>query len=90
VPEHRGAQLDDVKRTVELLGAALGSRLGRTLDDLKVRIFTGALSVVVAVVLGEDVHYPPDGADVSRAIDYLRTGFPLMTSAQPAKTPRRR
>ena len=83
-PELRAAQLDDVRRTVELLAGAVARRLGRPPDDFEIRIFTGALTGVVLAAL-EDARDPAKLGKIRRGIDYLGTGFPL--TAQPAAAP---
>jgi AcrR family transcriptional regulator len=77
VPELRAAQLDDVRQTVELLAGAIAQRAGRSPADFEIRIFTGALTGAVLAALGDDARDPNRLGDVSRAIDYLGTGFPL-------------
>ena len=84
VPELRAAQLDDIKRTVELLAAAVAVRLGRPPGDFEIRVFTGALAGVVLAALDDNA--PGNEAkearldNIRRAIDYLGTGFPLASS----------
>ena len=83
IPELRAAQLDEIRRTVELLAGAVAERLGRPAGDFEIRIFTGALTGVVLSALDEAGTGGANPAQLSRiqqAIDYLATGFPLATS----------
>ena len=77
VPELRAAQLDDIRRTVELLAGAVAERLGRPPGDFEIRVFTGALTGAVLAALGDDPQDPARLDKISQAIDYLGTGFPL-------------
>ncbi len=89
VPELRAAQLDDIRRTVELLAGAVAERLGRPPGDFEIRVFTGALTGAVLAALDEDRFDDRDPAQLDKirqAIDYLGTGFPL-TARPPAPTP---
>jgi AcrR family transcriptional regulator len=78
VPELRAAQLDSIRRTVELLAGAVAGRLGRAPGDFEIRAFTGALTGAVLAVLEAD---PQDrtqfDSNLRKAIGYLATGFPL-------------
>jgi AcrR family transcriptional regulator len=78
VPELRAAQLDSIRRTVELLAGAVAGRLGRAPGDFEIRVFTGALTGAVLAVLEAD---PQDrtqfDSNLRKAIGYLATGFPL-------------
>jgi AcrR family transcriptional regulator len=84
VPELRAAQLDDIRRTVELLAGAVAERLGRPPGDFEIRVFTGALTGAVLAGLGDDPQDPARLDKISQAIDYLGTGFPL--AARPPAT----
>jgi AcrR family transcriptional regulator len=77
VPELRIAQLDDIRRTVELLAGAVAGRLGRPPGDFEIRVFTGALTGAVLAALDDDAQDPARLDNIRRAIDYLGTGFPL-------------
>jgi AcrR family transcriptional regulator len=85
IPELRAAQLDEIRRTVELLAGAIAERLGRPADDFEIRIFTGALTGAVLAALdeaGTDDSNRPQLSHVQQAIDYLATGFPLAIRPQ--------
>jgi AcrR family transcriptional regulator len=85
IPELRAAQLDEIRRTVELLAGAVAERLGRPPDDFEIRIFTGALTGAVLAALDEtriDGRDPAQLDRIERAIDYLATGFPLAVCPQ--------
>jgi AcrR family transcriptional regulator len=77
VPELRIAQLDDIRRTVELLAGAVAGRLGRPPGDFEIRVFTGALTGAVLAALDDDAQDPARLDSIRQAIDYLGTGFPL-------------
>jgi hypothetical protein len=77
VPELRIAQLDDIRRTVELLAGAVAGRLGRPPGDFEIRVFTGALTGAVLAALDDDAQDPARLDNIRQAIDYLGTGFPL-------------
>jgi AcrR family transcriptional regulator len=82
IPELRAAQLDGIRRTVELLAGAVAERLERPADDFEIRIFTGALTGVVLAALdeaGTDDSNRPQLSHIQQAINYLATGFPLAT-----------
>ena len=82
VPELRAAQLDDIRRTVELLAGAVAERLRRPPGDFEIRVFTGALTGAVLGALGDDPRDPARLDKISQAIDYLRTGFPLADASR--------
>jgi hypothetical protein len=77
VPELRIAQLDDIRRTVELLAGAVAGRLGRPPGDFEIRVFTGALTGAVLAALDDDAQDAARLDNIRQAIDYLGTGFPL-------------
>ena len=77
VPELRIAQLDDIRRTVELLAGAVAGRIGRPPGDFEIRVFTGALTGAVLAALDDDAQDPARLDNIRQAIDYLGTGFPL-------------
>jgi AcrR family transcriptional regulator len=83
IPELRAAQLDEIRRTVELLAEAVAERLGRPAGDFEIRIFTGALTGAVLAALdepGTGGANPAQLSQIQQAIDYLATGFPLATN----------
>jgi AcrR family transcriptional regulator len=78
VPELRAAQLDDIRRTIELLSGAVADRLGRARGDFEIQVFTGALTGAVLAVLDGDTQDRTRLANnLRQAIGYLATGFPL-------------
>lgn len=83
VPELRAAQLDDIRRTVELLAGAVAERLDRPPGDFEIRVFTGALTGAVLAALDDDPQNPARLDNIRQAIDYLGTGFPLTARPRP-------
>ncbi|WP_326558002.1 TetR/AcrR family transcriptional regulator [Micromonospora sp. NBC_01796] len=83
VPELRAAQMDELLRTIDLLGQAVTDRLGGDADPFEVRVFAGALAgAVLGTVRGE----PPRISELLRAIEVLESGFPLVRAIEAART----
>lgn len=79
VPELRARRLDELVRTLHLIGAAVAERTGRQPDDAAVRTFAGAvMGVAVSAMLcaGED---PPAATfeQFDQALALLEAGLPL-------------
>jgi len=74
VPELRAAMLDDFRRNLEIIAAAMAERTGRAADSFEVRVFAGA--VIGAVQGGVDMT-GNIGAEVDAALAFLEQGLPL-------------
>lgn len=78
VPELRGRMLDGMLAMVDMLGAVIAERSGRTPDDFALRVFAGAL---VGVAMTAMIDAPPPGHDYfgrfDRALELLEAGLPL-------------
>jgi AcrR family transcriptional regulator len=79
VPELRTAVLDEYTRSLRLLAGLLAERLGRDENDLRVRVFSGAMVGVALAVLELGAQQPL--GDVSEMLDQalalLEDGLPL-------------
>lgn len=80
-PELRATMLDDFRRNVDLIAAALAGRTGRPADSFEIRVFAGA---VIGALLASAKVGPDDGTavqgfgyDVDGALRLLESGLPL-------------
>jgi AcrR family transcriptional regulator len=84
IPEVRARMMDELTRTVNLMADALATRLGRSPDDLAVRVHAGAVFGVLMVAMGPDT-YSGGRVDaavfdrVDQALAMLEAGLPLAT-----------
>jgi AcrR family transcriptional regulator len=78
-PELRTAVLDEYTRSLRLLAGLLAERLGRDENDLRVRVFSGAMVGVALAVLELGAQQPFE--DVTDMLDHafglLEKGLPL-------------
>jgi AcrR family transcriptional regulator len=79
VPELRVAVLDEYTRSLRVLAALVAERLGRDENDLRVRVFAGAVVGVALATLGDATQQPPcDVGDLlDEAMGLLEAGLPL-------------
>ena len=82
IPELKAAQLDEYRRTIDVITEVVSRRLGRDQDDFEVRVFAGALTGGLLAVIDEaafstDIFY--------RALDFLEAGMPLGAGGTPAR-----
>jgi AcrR family transcriptional regulator len=82
VPEIRARALDELRRTTEVISAAIARRTGRDADDFEVRNLAGAIiGVIMSAVMpwdadsGSDVHEIYGRIDA--ALAHLEAGLPL-------------
>jgi len=91
VPEIRARAISELARSIDVIGDALASRVGRAPDDFRVRVFTGAvMGVMMAVFLPE--HFEPEAdteimtesmlgpesvSRIDEALALLEEGLPL-------------
>jgi AcrR family transcriptional regulator len=78
VPELRIAMLDEYSRSLRLLADLLAERVGRDKDELRVRVFAGAMVGVALATLELDAHQPHDISELlDEAFALLEAGLPL-------------
>ncbi len=79
VPELRTAVLDEYTRSLRLLAGLLAERLGRDENDLRVRVFSGAMVGVALAVLELGAQQPLGdvGEMLDQALALLEAGLPL-------------
>lgn len=79
IPEVRARMLDEFTRTTRLFDEVVAQRVGRSVDDLAVRIFVGAVMGVVASAILAAAESPE--ADYAQYFDaglaLLEAGLPL-------------
>ncbi len=79
VPEIRARAVDELTRTIEVMGEAIASRAGREPGDLAARNVAGA---IVGVIMAVTLAAPDDGLDdmfekIDGALAHLEAGLPL-------------
>lgn len=79
LPEAGGALYHEYIHTIELITEALATRLGRPVDDPRLRITAGAMTGVMMAALHNT---PIDPAALMAGLDFLDAGLPL-TAAEP-------
>jgi AcrR family transcriptional regulator len=78
VPELRAAELDEYTRSLRLLAGLVAERLGRDENDLRIRVFAGAMVGVALAALDVDAGHPGDlGELLDQALGLLEAGLPL-------------
>lgn len=79
VPELRQRMVDDMLRTATLFSSEIAARVGRSPDDLQVRIFTGALmGALMAALLPALLDAHPDYlGGLEPVFDFLEKGLKL-------------
>lgn len=90
VPEIRARALNEFSRSISAMAAALARRVGRSPDDLRVRVIAGAvIGVMMSVFLPEELEgelgpgdgaplFGPDSVDrIDEALALLEEGLPL-------------
>jgi AcrR family transcriptional regulator len=78
VPELRVAVLDEYTRSLRLLAGLVAERLGRDENDLRVRVFAGAMVGVALAILGLEAQQPRDLDELlDEAFGLLEAGLPL-------------
>jgi AcrR family transcriptional regulator len=78
VPELQVAVLEEHRRSVRLLAELVAERLGRDPDDLRVRVFAGAMIGVVLATIEMDTTRP-----IREVSDLLDEGFALLEAGLP-------
>jgi len=82
VPEVRARMLDELTRTIDEASNALAKRLGRSPEDLAVRVYAGAVFGVLMAAMGPET-YSEGHVDaavfdrVDEALAILEAGLPL-------------
>ena len=74
VPELRGAVMQEMVRSIDMIAGVMARRVGRTADDFEVRALAGA---IVGVILGVVDLLPGDLPLALRALEFLEDGLPL-------------
>ena len=79
VPELRQRMTDDMLRTASLFAGEIALRVGRSPEDLEIRVFTGALmGALIAVQVPALLEPNPDYlGGLEPVFDYLERGMPL-------------
>ena len=79
VPEIRARAVDELTRTIEVMGEAIASRAGREPGDFAARNVAGAMvGVIMAVTLVSPDDSPDDMfAKIDAALAHLEAGLPL-------------
>jgi AcrR family transcriptional regulator len=78
VPELRVAVLDEYSRSLRLLAGLVAERLGRDENDLRVRVFAGAMVGVALATLGVAAQRSCEVSDLlDEALGLLEAGLPL-------------
>ncbi|HEX3649011.1 MAG TPA: TetR family transcriptional regulator [Pseudonocardiaceae bacterium] len=78
VPELRVAVLDEYTRSLRLLAGLVAERLGRDENDLRVRVFAGAMVGVALATVGMAAQPSCDiGDQLDEALGLLEDGLPL-------------
>jgi AcrR family transcriptional regulator len=82
IPEVRARMLDELTRTINTVADALARRLGRSPDDLAVRVYAGAVFGALMAVIGPETYSEGyiDAAVFDRAdqaLAMLESGLPL-------------
>jgi len=82
IPEVRARMMDELTRTINTVADALARRLGRSPDDLAVRVYAGAVFGALMAVMGPETYSEGridpavfDRAD--QALAMLESGLPL-------------
>jgi AcrR family transcriptional regulator len=82
IPEVRARMMDELTRTINKAADALASRLGRSPEDLAVRVYAGAVFGVIMATIGPET-YSEGRIDASvfdrvdEALAILEAGLPL-------------
>ena len=79
VPELRMRMLDQFAGLVQLVAELVSRRVGRSVDDVAVRAFAGAMMGVLlsALVVGQDNPSADILAEMDASLAYLEAGLPL-------------
>jgi len=82
IPEVRARMMDELTRTINTVADALARRLGRSPDDLAVRVYAGAVFGALMAVMGPEAYSEGriDAAVFDRAdqaLAMLESGLPL-------------
>ncbi|HKN96019.1 MAG TPA: TetR family transcriptional regulator [Pseudonocardiaceae bacterium] len=78
VPELRTVVLDEYTRSLRLLAGLVAERLGRDENDLRVRVFAGAMVGVALATVGIAAQQTCDVGDLlDEALGLLEAGLPL-------------
>jgi len=83
VPEIRARAMDEFARTIEVIAEAIGQRVGRSTQDMAVRVFAGAVVGVIMSVslpwrdLASRKHSKEMFAGIDEALALLESGLPL-------------
>lgn len=83
VPEIRARAMDEFARTIEVIAEAIGQRVGRSPQDMAVRVFAGAVVGVIMSVslpwrdLASRKHSKEMFAGIDEALALLESGLPL-------------
>ena len=78
VPELRTVVLDEYTRSLRLLAGLVAERLGRDENDLRVRVFAGAMVGVALATVGMAAQQTCDVGDLlDEALGLLEAGLPL-------------
>jgi AcrR family transcriptional regulator len=79
VPELRAARLDDLIRTMRLIAAIVGERMGRGPEDPAVRAFAGAVigAAMAAMLCGDECSAAETFQQFDDAMAFLEAGLPL-------------
>ncbi|HEY6497018.1 MAG TPA: TetR family transcriptional regulator [Trebonia sp.] len=90
IPEIRARAMNEFARTINAIAGALAGRTGRRPDDLRVRVFAGAVvGAMMAVFLPEELEHgnhpeavastvgPHSVARLDEALELLERGLPL-------------
>jgi len=77
IPELKGAQFDEDRKTVAALTDADCRRTGRQPDDFEVRVFVGALAGGLMAVLDRASGVPER---MYGALDFMEAGMPLRST----------
>jgi AcrR family transcriptional regulator len=82
VPEVRARIIDELARTMDRASEELGKRVGRSPDDLAVRVYAGAVFGVMMAAMGRE-SYAEGRVDaavfdrIDKALEMLESGLPL-------------
>ncbi len=82
VPEIRARALEELRRTTEVIAAAIARRTGRNADDFAVRNLAGAIiGVIMSATMPWQAEFGTDVAEIYHRIDqaltHLEAGLPL-------------
>ncbi|WP_225731253.1 MULTISPECIES: TetR family transcriptional regulator [unclassified Nocardia] len=74
VPELRGAMAQELERNIEITAGIAAQRSGRSVDDLEVRVFAGALVGAMFALIQKE---PFSQDQILRVVEFLSAGLPL-------------